>query len=156
MVESDMSETLEDLDPMMVVSCSLEVDDDMEYNFPYASEEYDKKSETENYFDYLEGQQRLVSPKRFASELPLVDHHGWTNCKRILLNKNQEEIGYCEDEMVSFEDETGATDMMEKQNMLRYACPVCGKMVSTKGNLKVHVETHRPKGKYACEICGRM
>lgn len=45
---------------------------------------------------------------------------------------------------------------LEKTSGIRYACPVCGKVVSTKGNLKVHVETHRPKGKYACDICGRM
>ena len=37
-----------------------------------------------------------------------------------------------------------------------YICPICGKKISTKGNLKVHLETHRPKGKYGCDICGRM
>lgn len=35
-------------------------------------------------------------------------------------------------------------------------CPICSKKISTKGNLKVHLETHRPKGKYGCDICGRM
>lgn len=39
---------------------------------------------------------------------------------------------------------------------LRFACPICGKKISTKGNLKVHLETHRPKGKYGCDICGRV
>ncbi|XP_075210813.1 uncharacterized protein LOC142318153 [Lycorma delicatula] len=37
-----------------------------------------------------------------------------------------------------------------------YMCPMCGKKISTKGNLKVHLETHRPKGKYGCDICGRI
>lgn len=37
-----------------------------------------------------------------------------------------------------------------------YLCPICGRHISTKGNLKVHLETHRPKGKYTCDICGRM
>lgn len=44
----------------------------------------------------------------------------------------------------------------ENTNLLRYRCPICNKMISTKGNLKVHLETHRPKGKYACDICGRV
>lgn len=37
-----------------------------------------------------------------------------------------------------------------------FVCPICSKKISTKGNLKVHLETHRPKGKYDCDICGRM
>ena len=37
-----------------------------------------------------------------------------------------------------------------------FICPICSKRISTKGNLKVHLETHRPKGKYGCDICGRM
>ncbi|OXU31145.1 hypothetical protein TSAR_015974 [Trichomalopsis sarcophagae] len=37
-----------------------------------------------------------------------------------------------------------------------FLCPICGKKISTKGNLKVHLETHRPKGKYGCDICGRI
>lgn len=38
----------------------------------------------------------------------------------------------------------------------QFKCIVCGKVLSTKGNLKVHVDTHKPKGKYSCEKCGRM
>lgn len=37
-----------------------------------------------------------------------------------------------------------------------FVCPICSKNISTKGNLKVHLETHRPKGKYGCDICGRI
>lgn len=37
-----------------------------------------------------------------------------------------------------------------------FICPICSRKISTKGNLKVHLETHRPKGKYGCDICGRM
>ncbi|EEB17145.1 zinc finger protein, putative [Pediculus humanus corporis] len=36
----------------------------------------------------------------------------------------------------------------ENPHLLKYVCPICGKKISTKGNLKVHLETHRPKGKY--------
>ncbi|GLH14394.1 Serendipity locus protein H-1 [Gryllus bimaculatus] len=41
-------------------------------------------------------------------------------------------------------------------SVMRFVCPICGKKISTKGNLKVHLETHRPKGKYGCDICGRV
>ncbi|XP_020277581.1 zinc finger and BTB domain-containing protein 17-like isoform X2 [Pseudomyrmex gracilis] len=41
-------------------------------------------------------------------------------------------------------------------NSSNFICPICSKKISTKGNLKVHLETHRPKGKYGCDICGRM
>lgn len=38
----------------------------------------------------------------------------------------------------------------------RFSCTMCGKKLSTKGNLKVHIETHKPKGKFNCDKCGRM
>lgn len=38
----------------------------------------------------------------------------------------------------------------------RFSCTMCGKKLSTKGNLKVHLETHKPKGKFNCDKCGRM
>lgn len=43
-----------------------------------------------------------------------------------------------------------------KPTSSRFTCPVCKKKLSTKGNLKVHVETHKPKGKFSCDKCGRM
>lgn len=43
-----------------------------------------------------------------------------------------------------------------KPTSSRFTCPTCKKKLSTKGNLKVHLETHKPKGKFACEKCGRM
>lgn len=41
-------------------------------------------------------------------------------------------------------------------NGQKVRCPVCRKDMSTKGNLKVHMESHKPKGKYTCDICGRV
>ncbi|XP_023715624.1 zinc finger protein 2 isoform X1 [Cryptotermes secundus] len=48
------------------------------------------------------------------------------------------------------------TNPVTNSNNMRFVCPICGKKISTKGNLKVHLETHRPKGKYGCDICGRV
>lgn len=149
------------LDPMMVVQCSLEEDEDLESPYPYSSEEFDEKSETENCSDSSESYLKQFScsfcPRWFVSEFQLLVHT-WSHPaqqKRILTNKNQED---CEELSAEEENPSGALDDEdgEKLNGVRYACPVCGKTVSTKGNLKVHVETHRPKGKYACDICGRM
>lgn len=38
----------------------------------------------------------------------------------------------------------------------RFKCNICGKKLSTNGNLKVHLKTHKPKGKFNCDKCGRM
>lgn len=43
-----------------------------------------------------------------------------------------------------------------KPTSSRFTCPTCKKKLSTKGNLKVHLETHKPKGKFSCDKCGRM
>lgn len=44
----------------------------------------------------------------------------------------------------------------KKPTTTKFTCNVCGKRLSTKGNLKVHLDTHKPKGKFTCEKCGRM
>lgn len=37
-----------------------------------------------------------------------------------------------------------------------YKCQICNKKYSTKGNLNVHMKTHKTKGKFTCDKCGRM
>lgn len=38
----------------------------------------------------------------------------------------------------------------------KHKCTVCGKKLTTSGNLKAHMKTHKPKGKFNCDKCGRM
>ncbi|KAL7298791.1 hypothetical protein TKK_0008535 [Trichogramma kaykai] len=59
--------------------------------------------------------------------------------------------GSDDDELAS-----GARILDTVNEMDCFICPICGKKISTKGNLKVHLETHRPKGKHGCDICGRI
>ncbi|XP_055681017.1 zinc finger protein 468-like isoform X2 [Lutzomyia longipalpis] len=54
------------------------------------------------------------------------------------------------------ENEAKVRNLEEGNLMGKFTCLVCGRKLSTKGNLKVHMETHKPKGKYACDKCGRI
>lgn len=48
------------------------------------------------------------------------------------------------------------TKVQKRSTASRFTCPQCGKKLSSKGNLKVHLDTHKPKGKFNCDKCGRM
>ncbi|KAL3290267.1 hypothetical protein HHI36_023617 [Cryptolaemus montrouzieri] len=56
------------------------------------------------------------------------------------------------DEIPSEDDDDDEDDCHDDN----FGCKICGKKMSTKGNLKVHLATHRPKGKYECDICRRI
>lgn len=53
-------------------------------------------------------------------------------------------------------EKASAKRTRKKPTTSRFACNQCGKKLSTKGNLKVHQYTHKPKGKFTCDKCGRM
>lgn len=130
--EEDFSENEEGVDPLMVVQCSL--GDGTE-------------TQPEENYDLIEKplNNNNVAQKLFYSQYP-AEVQIWTasgQTKRILLNKN--------DEMEIYD-----MDSIIETNEIKHTCPVCGKVATSKENLKVHVETHRPKGKYECKKCGRM
>lgn len=87
--------------------------------------------------------------KSFVSEIALQGHI-WchTNQKIKELNKEKNEQ---KDKNIDKTDDESSDNQTHV-----YSCPVCRKQISTKGNLKVHLDTHKPKGKYGCSICGRM
>lgn len=128
-------ENEEGVDPMMLVQCSL--GDDTE---PQPEENYDLIEKPMNY---------STTPKLFYAQYP-AEVQIWTSSghtKRILLNKNHAEV--------EIYDMT-ATNEINAHPKHEHTCPVCGKVATSNENLKVHVETHRPKGKYECNKCGRM
>lgn len=57
---------------------------------------------------------------------------------------------------VKFDDKVGPKTRARSVFNARHKCAVCGKKFSTSGNLKAHVKTHKPKGKFNCEKCGRV
>lgn len=174
------------VDPMVILQCCLEGDDgtNIENDEEKISDKdihsdndprvlSESMSESENCGTNLKQHSCSLCPKSFTSELTL-QNHVWNHSsypKRIYNNFNaiQEIIP-----MVQFEienqnersdsssngqdegDESDYVDIGEEDLNNKFSCPICGKMISTKGNLKVHLETHRPKGRYGCDICGRM
>ncbi|XP_018332305.1 zinc finger protein 558-like [Agrilus planipennis] len=93
--------------------------------------------------------------RRFNSEVALHNHI-WTHSRQTKHPSDQRETEN-NDENLPLPGHSIFTDV-ENNGVANNenSCPICGKVVSTRGNLKVHLETHRPKGKYGCDSCGRI
>lgn len=126
---------------MMLVQCSL--DEDTEPIPPSEEINYELKEKPE----------AATNSDLFYAEYP-AEVQIWSasgQTKRILLNKNHEAMEIYE---VNPTDETITQEPNDWEPEL--TCPICGKVATTKETLRVHVETHRPKGKYECNKCGRV
>lgn len=160
------------VDPMLILQYSLEDDDCSSDTLSDSESLTSKEKERQEcgYYDDMAIKNRKpyncnVCPRRFTSELAL-QNHTWNHIpknRRVLLN-NHNNLNFEEDDVKlenNLDQKTSSNassegESSENANGIRYTCPICSKIISTKGNLKVHLETHRPKGKYACDICGRM
>lgn len=169
------------VDPMIILQCCLEGDDGTneeektsDKEDAHSDVESRAFSETENCGVNLRQHPCSLCPRSFTSEVNLQNHL-WSHStcpKRIFngFNSMQEIIPVVQfdienqnersDSSSNDRDEGDESDYIdigedEYQNN-KFSCPICGKVISTKGNLKVHLETHRPKGRYGCDICGRM
>lgn len=153
------------VDPMIVLQYSVLDDDDEDEN-GYSSDNSELEEKPTIAITIAEKSYScLACPKRFASEISLQEHM-WSHnprAKRILLtNYDNLNCGKSKKRDTELQSNPSSPDNLEFEHaeigngVVRFNCPICGKVISTKGNLKVHLETHRPKGKYACDICGRM
>lgn len=154
------------VDPMMILQCTG--DDDLSSSVSSPEEDdndtnqssISAKSEnsTEDFVKSRKPYNCSICPRRFTCQFALQNHM-WSHLnygRKVLSNNDNNSIKKepePEQECAASENNESS---IENANNCRFSCPVCGKQISTKGNLKVHLETHRPKGKYGCDICGRM
>ncbi|XP_022901151.1 zinc finger and BTB domain-containing protein 14-like [Onthophagus taurus] len=124
------------VDPMVFLQCTLEEDETSCESETMSSEE--DKREVEKRKKPVE----LAQTSKLKRILVM-------NYNNLVVERDEEKTNVAHNEFKSERESDG--EISE-----RYNCPICAKVISTKGNLKVHLETHRPKGKYACDICGRI
>lgn len=163
------------VDPMLILECAFDDDDISDDAVSDTENENlpsnEKLADIEN--NYEEATENVHKPFSYRISEFALQNHMWNHLpqnKHVLLfnfnNSNNckweenSEDKQCENRSSSStasEAETSENLTTENsEGNLRFTCPICGKIISTKGNLKVHLETHRPKGKYGCDICGRM
>ncbi|XP_037052363.1 zinc finger protein 1 homolog [Bradysia coprophila] len=137
-------------------SVEMEVVVDPDLFFPYDDDETRSAEETIE-LEELKPLKCPTCPELYKTELELKEH-----ILRHMMEKHEQDELDAEKEA----DEEKINEMLDelvprkrtrrKPTSSRFTCPTCKKKLSTKGNLKVHLETHKPKGKFSCDKCGRI
>lgn len=137
-------------------SVEMEVVVDPDLFFPYDDDETRSAEETLE-LEELKPLKCPTCPELLKTELDLKEHI----LGHMLEKHEQDEL-----DAEKAEEEVKIQQMLDelvprkrtrrKPTSSRFTCPMCKKKLSTKGNLKVHLETHKPKGKFSCDKCGRM
>lgn len=121
------------------------VDDDDDDDDKKPSEESDEDISNTS----IKSHKCTICSRSFMSQISLQDHL-WSHIpkERRLERRTMLKSHYSTNGVLQVNADSNASG--------NFICPICSKRISTKGNLKVHLETHRPKGKYGCDICGRI
>lgn len=116
----------------------------------------DEDDEFDEADDYSDSESKphvcKICAKAFVSQIALQNHL-WSH---LPTSTNDVEDTLSARQRTETNGATSPSNGCDNLLSNHFICPICGKKISTKGNLKVHLETHRPKGKYGCDICGRM
>ncbi|CAG9772234.1 unnamed protein product [Ceutorhynchus assimilis] len=172
--ETEVMEMEVRVDPMSILQCCLdetESEDESEANAANSEKDEDDNeestddetqsnslengSETENSENTCIIYLCSICKRSFTTNLALQDHMYVHSAKRtlsLIFNKFQENLTTV---YVNSSETTHNGETQEDESILN-KCPICAKHISSKGALKVHLETHRPKGQYGCDICGRV
>lgn len=143
------------VDPMLVLQCTLQEEED------FSTDTFSDSDSDRSKFNIDFDEELIqIEPNQDLSPLRYDCNVCSTSCdsESDLENHMWLHVHSDENEEKDVEEKTSTTEeeCLETSAEKLFTCPICSKTISTKGNLKVHLETHRPKGKYACDICGRM
>lgn len=137
-------------------SVEMEVVVDPDLFFPYDDDETRSAEETIE-LEELKPLKCPTCPELFKTEQELKEHilrHMMEKHEQDELNAEKEASQVKINEML--DELVPRKRTRRKPTSSKFTCPTCKKKLSTKGNLKVHLETHKPKGKFSCDKCGRM
>lgn len=138
----------------------MEVGVDPDLFFPYDDDETRSAEETIQAIVDNEIKPLICStcPMTFSTQSALQEHILNHLIEKQKLSEQKEAKDAKEKKPIPIPKKSTSTSKKRRKRACtsRFSCTMCGKKLSTKGNLKVHIETHKPKGKFNCDKCGRM
>lgn len=137
-------------------SVEMEVVVDPDLFFPYDDDET-RSAEEAIELDELKPLKCPTCPELLKTEQDLKEHILGHMMEKHEQDELDAEKEYEENNIKQMLDDlVPRKRTRRKPTSSKFTCPTCKKKLSTKGNLKVHLETHKPKGKFSCDKCGRM